>query len=116
MDCYRCFDHAACVIHTLNTHLAVTPPRPWDNGSCWVAEEPVLKPTIKISHFGLSSKSAMMHCDCLMCGSGGDVIVPDTMERGFKFATHMSYMKDDTSDRPVDVFFAGTRYVGGGII
>ena len=54
-----------------------------------MAEEPVLKPTIKVSHFGLREKSPMMGCDCDLCGGGGDLIVPDVMERHSKGMTKM---------------------------
>ena len=44
---------------------------------------------MKVSHFGLKEKGSMMGCDCPLCGPGGDVIVPDVMERRDKAKTGM---------------------------
>ena len=64
----------------------------WDYGSCEVAGHPVMQPTIKLSHFGLierPTEDQMMRCICRHCGPGGDLIIPDMMERVHKAKTNM---------------------------
>ena len=81
----------------------------WDNGACWVARDPLVVNTIKVSHYGLRDKDEAMNCECELCGTGGDLVVPDMMELHYKRQTTMRYLQHDTSHRPTLVFMAGSR-------
>ena len=76
---------------------------PWDSGACWIANHPIVQPTIKISHFGLKERLQMMSCDCPLCGPGADVVIPDVMEKQYK------RQRGRTRARTTFLFFAGTR-------
>ena len=82
---------------------------PWDSGACWVSDHWLMRNVTSISHFGLNGKNEMMSCDCSVCGHGGTVIVPDTMEFLYKRRTHMRYNVADTRQRRTHIFFGGTR-------
>lgn len=82
---------------------------PWDNGACWVANDPLMVNVVKVSHFGLRGRDLMMSCSCKLCGTGGDFIIPDMMELPFRLQTAMRYNQPDMSPRHTLMFFSGGR-------